>query len=114
VHLVDHDQAGPRPDDRHDLARELGVGEPLRRDEQEVDLVGLQRLFEFAHGGGRRTVDRLAAQPEPRRGVDLVAHERQQRRDQQRGAEALLAQQVRGEEVDRALAPAGALHDQHP
>jgi hypothetical protein len=66
VHLVDHDQPGPRPDDRHDLVGELGVGEPLGRDEQQVDLVGVQRLFELADGGGGRAVDRLAAQPEPR------------------------------------------------
>ena len=29
VHLVDDDQPGPGADDRHDLVRELGVGEPL-------------------------------------------------------------------------------------
>ena len=45
-------------------------------------------------------------------GVDLVAHQRQQRRDEQRRARALLAEQLGGDEVDRALAPPGALHDE--
>ncbi len=114
VHLVDHDQPGPCPDDRHDLVPELRVGEPLRRDQQQVDLVGAQLSLEFGDRGVRGAVDRLASQPEPLRRLDLVAHQREQRRDQQRRPEPLLAQQMRGEEVHRALAPAGALHDEHP
>ena len=58
-------------------------------------------------------VDRVRAQPEPLGGRDLVAHQRQQRRDDQRRAGAALAQQRGGDEVDRRLAPAGALHAQH-
>ena len=37
VHLVDDDQPGPRADQRHDHVGELGIGEPLGRDEQEID-----------------------------------------------------------------------------
>ena len=55
----------------------------------------------------------MRADPEPLGGGDLVAHQRQQRRDDQRGPGALLAQQRRGEEVDGGLAPARALHAQH-
>ena len=114
VHLIDHDQPRPGTDDRHDLVAELRVGEPLGRDQQQVDLVGAQLSFEFGHGGGRCAVDRLAAQPEPAGRVDLVAHQRQQRRDQQRRAGALRTQEMGGEEVDGALAPPGALHHEHP
>ena len=45
--------------------------------------------------------------------LDLVAHQRQQRRDSSVGPGALLAQQLRGDEVDGALAPPRALHEQH-
>ena len=55
----------------------------------------------------------MRADAEPLGGGDLVAHERQQRRDDQRRPGAALAQQRRGEEVDRRLAPARALHAQH-
>jgi hypothetical protein len=49
---------------------------------------------------------------QPKRRVDLIAHERQQRRDDDGGACSPVPQQAGGDEVDRALAPAGALHDQ--
>ena len=45
---------------------------------------------------------------------DLVAHQREQRAHQQGRALAAAAQQRGGDEVDRRLAPAGALHDQRP
>ena len=44
--------------------------------------------------------------------LDLVAHQREQRRDEQRRPGALVAQQPRGDEVDGALAPPGALDDE--
>ena len=44
----------------------------------------------------------------------LVAHEREERRDEQRRATAAGAEQRGRDEVDRALAPAGALHAEHP
>ena len=45
---------------------------------------------------------------------DLVAHQRQQRRDDDRRAVPARAQQLGGDEVDRGLAPAGALDHQCP
>ncbi|BFO15936.1 hypothetical protein SHKM778_23240 [Streptomyces sp. KM77-8] len=47
-------------------------------------------------------------------GLHLVAHEREQRGDDHGGAASPGAQQRGGHEVDRGLAPAGALHDQGP
>ena len=58
-------------------------------------------------------VDRVRAQAEPLRGGDLVAHQREQRADDQRRAGAGLAQQRGRDEVDGGLAPARALHAQH-
>ena len=55
----------------------------------------------------------MRADAEPLRRRDLVAHQRQQRRDDQRRPGALLAQQRGREEVDGGLAPARALHAQH-
>ena len=43
---------------------------------------------------------------------DLVAHEGQQWGNQQRRPLAFLAQQLRGDEIDEALAPSRLLHDQ--
>ena len=44
--------------------------------------------------------------------LDLVAHEGEQRRDEHRRPGPGVAQQPGGDEVDGALAPPGALHDQ--
>ena len=60
-----------------------------------------------------RAVDRVRPQPEPLGGGDLVAHQREQRADDQRRAGARLPQQRGGDEVHRGLAPAGPLHAQH-
>jgi hypothetical protein len=114
MHLVDHDQPGPSSDDRHDLAGELGVGEPFGRHHQQIDVIGGQHIGQLVDRGVAGAVDRHAPQTQPLGGVDLVAHQRQQRRDQQGGTGARLPQQVRAEKVDRTLAPARTLHDQHP
>ena len=114
VHLVDHDEAGLAAEHRHDRRGELGVGQPFGRHEHEVDVVRLQPLGQLVDGRVGRRVDGHAAQPEPAGGEDLVAHQRQQRRDQQRRPEPLLAQDAGGHEVHRALAPPGPLHDEHP
>ena len=49
-----------------------------------------------------------------RRRLDLVAHQRQQRRHDERRPGALRPQQPGGHEVDRRLPPPGALHDEGP
>ena len=55
-----------------------------------------------------------ARRPEPLGRGDLVAHQREQRADDQRRAGAGLAQQRRGDEVHGRLAPPGALDAEHP
>ena len=67
----------------------------------------------WSHSLAVGAVDRVRAQPEPLGGGDLVAHQREQRADDQRRARAGLAQQRRGDEVDGRLAPPGALDAEH-
>ncbi|MEZ5258947.1 MAG: hypothetical protein R2705_19265 [Ilumatobacteraceae bacterium] len=55
-----------RPDQRHDRASELGVGEPLGRDEQQVDLIGAQRFVQLPNRGGARAL-LIVVQRRPRR-----------------------------------------------
>ena len=57
-------------------------------------------------------VDRGGMDAGTLRHVDLVPHEREQRRDQERRPRAAITQQPRRDEVHRTLAPTGALHDE--
>ena len=113
VHLVDHEQPG--------AARPLGAprsrnawlakrsGETSRAStvlaSSSLDDLVPDLLVVAVDGGG--------AQAAALGRFDLVAHEAEQGRDEQRRARAAGAQQRGGHEVDRALAPAGALHDEH-
>ena len=113
VGLVDDEQTAAGTDDREHLGAEAAVGEPLGRDQQEVDLVAIDRVLHVGPLGLVRRVEGDGTDAHAGRGLDLVAHEREQRRDEDRGPGARLAQDLGGDEVDRALAPAGALHEQH-
>ena len=112
VRLVDHEQAHPLAQHRQLLLAEARIGEPLGRDQQDVDVVGGQPCPHVVplvrvgrvdgHGPHARALGR----------GHLVAHERDERRDQERRAGTLLPEQGRRDEVDRGLAPPGALHHQ--
>ena len=65
----------------------------------------------LAAGQGTRMRSAHAKVLHPLGGRELVPHEGEERRDQERGTEALLAEELGGDEVDRALAPAGSLDD---
>jgi hypothetical protein len=113
VRLVDDQQADPLGEQRQHLGAEGRVVEPLGADQQHVDGVGGQQILDLRPRVAVGRVDRVRADPDPLRRRDLVAHQRQQRRDDQRRAGAGLAPQRGGEEVDRRLAPARPLHAQH-
>ena len=113
VRLVDHQQAHALGEQRHHLGPELRVVEPLGADQEDVDGVVRQQVADLGPRVAVGRVDRVGADPDPLGGRDLVAHQREQRRDDQRRAGAGLAPQHGAEEVDRRLAPAGALHAQH-
>ena len=112
VGLVDHQQATAFGQVGQLPFAEGGVVQPLGADQQQVDLVGLEPRVHLAPLGGVRGVDGHRPDPGPGRRRDLVAHQRQQRRDDHGRPGALLPQQRGGHEVHRRLAPARALHHQ--
>ena len=73
--LVDYEQADPLREHREHLGAELGVVEPFRRDEQQVDVVGFEVALDLGPGIAVRGVHGVGAQAEPLRGSHLVAHE---------------------------------------
>jgi hypothetical protein len=114
VRLVDDDQPGFAGEQWQHVGGELRVVEPLGGDQQQVDLIGGDlrlQLPPLADVGG---VDADRADPDLAGGGDLVPHQGQQRRDQERRPGPGVAQEPGGQEVHRRLAPAGPLDDQHP
>ena len=114
VRLVDDEQAGGLGQLGQHLVAERRVVQPLRADQQHVDLTrvdlradGLPVLDVGGVDGGRADAGSLGR-------LDLVAHQREQRRDDHGRPGAEPAQQRGGDEVDRRLAPAGLLYDEHP
>jgi hypothetical protein len=112
VRLVDDEQARPRHQCGQLLVAERRVVEPLRRHQQNVDLVVAQLLQHLGPLVRVRRVDRHGPHSRTGCGGHLVAHECEQGRDEDGGAGAALAQQQGRDEIHRRLAPAGALHDQ--
>ena len=112
MRLVDHEQADRGGEQRQHLLAEARVVEALGADQQQVDRPGREPVADVAPLVAIGAVDRVRPQPEPLGGGDLVAHQRQQRADDQRRAGARLAQQRGREEVHGRLAPAGPLDAQ--
>jgi hypothetical protein len=113
VRLVDHEQPYPLDEQRQHLVAELRVVQALRADEQEVDGVLRQQPLHLLPCVAVGRVDRVRPDPQPLGGGDLIAHQGQERRDDQRRPGAALAQQRGGDEVDGRLPPAGALDAEH-
>ena len=112
VRLVDHHQPGAGQQIGQ-TPRETGVAQPLGRDQQHVQPVGGdvgEDAVPIVQVGG---VDGGRTQAAARRCGHLVTHERQQRRDDQRGTLALRTQGRGGRPVHGRLAPAGGLHHEH-
>ena len=112
MRLVHDEQADAPLQQRQELAHELRVGQPFRRHHEQVQAVVRQRRFNRAPVLHVLTVNRGRAHAEFFRGEKLVAHQRQQRTDQQRRAGTRVAQNSRREKIDDALAPARALDDE--
>ena len=115
VRLVDDEQAGGRGQLGQDGVAEAGVVEPLGADQQHVDLApGDRRRRPASQSSTLAELTVTARMPARCGGGDLVAHQRQQRADDDGRPGAAGPQQRGGDEVDGRLAPAGALHDQRP
>ena len=112
VRLVDDQQPDAIGEQRQHLGPERRVVEPLGADQQQVDRVVGQQLLDLVPRLAVGAVHRVRPEAKPLRGRDLVAHQRQQRRDDQRRPRALLAQERGGDEVHGRLAPARALDAQ--
>jgi hypothetical protein len=112
VRLVDDDEPGVGGQPRQHLVAELGVGEPLGGDEQDVDVAGGDLRVHVVPLGDVGGVQRRRLHAGPLGGRDLVAHERQQGGHQHGGAGAARPQQGGRDEVHGRLAPPGALHDE--
>ena len=112
VRLVDHHESRIGGQRRQDGVPEVRVVEPLGAHEQHIHLAGPHRRPDLVPLGHVGRVDGGRPHPGPCRGLDLVTHQRQQRRDDHRRTGAQFAQQACRDEIDGRLAPAGALHDQ--
>ncbi len=112
VRLVDDEQPGACGEARQHGVPEAGIVQPLRADQQDVDLTLLDTGVDLLPVLHVARVDGHRSDPGPRGGGDLVAHQREQRTDDDRRSGAGRPQQRGRDEVDRRLAPAGALHDQ--
>src|SRR5450756_2260661 len=97
-----------------DFTAKALVGQPLRRDEQNIDIVVLHGSFDTAPSLRVVRVDRLGTHTHALGCGYLVAHQGEQRRNEQDRSLTRLAQQPGGDEVDEALAPAGLLHHEIP
>jgi hypothetical protein len=113
VRLVDHDQPRRCGEAGQHLVAELRIVQTFRTDEQHVHRAG-------AHGGvdllpllGIGRVDRARMDASPRGGFDLVAHQCEQRRDDDCRPGTPGAEQRGRDEIHRRLAPSGALHHEH-
>jgi hypothetical protein len=112
VRLVDHEQARARGDRRQDVGAERLVVEPLGRDEEQVDLVALDRRDDLLPVVPVLAVDRAGDHAGALGHPDLVAHQHEERRDQDRRPGAGVAEQPRRDEVHGRLAPPGALDEE--
>jgi hypothetical protein len=113
VGLVDDEQPGRVGELRQLLVTEPRVVEALGADQQQVDFSGRERGVDLPPLVGVGGVDGHRGQPGALRGRDLVAHQRQQWRDDDRRAATASPQQCSGHEVDSRLAPPGALYDEN-
>ena len=114
MRLIHDEQPDASLQQRQELLPELRVRQPLRRHHEQVEFVAGERGLNLAPLLHVLAVHRRRAHAELFRGEQLVAHEREQRADEQRRSCAGLAKNFCREEIDDALAPAGALHDEEP
>src|SRR5438552_5933280 len=114
VRLIDHQQPDAVCDGQENLLDESVVREALRGDEHGVRLArdnGPREAWPLIRV---RRVYADGSDVEPLRRFDLVTHQGQKRRYDQRRTGAAVTQHAGRNEVDRTLAPAGALDDQEP
>ena len=88
VRLVDHHQAGVARQRGQHLVAKVGVVQPLRADQQDVEIAAAHALVDLVPVGDVARVDGRGVDAGPLGGGHLVAHQRQQRRHDHRRAAA--------------------------
>ena len=114
VGFINHQQAGPPDELRQLVFAEGRVGEPFRRNQQDVHFIGGEL---FPDGVPLQLVGRVdghGTHSGAGGGGHLVPHQGEQRRDDQRGPGAAAPEQQGRHEVHRRFSPAGALDHQSP
>ena len=114
VRLVDDEQSAGRGERRKLLVAEARVVESLGADEEHVHLTARQGAGDGPPLVGVGGVEGHRTDAGALGRGDLVAHEREQRADDDGRTGPLGPPQRRRDEVDGRLAPPGALHDEHP
>lgn len=112
VRLVDDHQACIRSQGRQHVVTEVRIVQPFGADQQHVETARGDLLVDALPLGDVAGVDGGRADAGALRRGHLVAHQRQQRRNDHRGAVAAASQQLGCDEVHRRLTPAGALNHQ--
>ena len=110
--LIDHEQPNTSADARQHVAQKMLVVEPFRRNEEHVASVLSKVGFDRPPVIAIAAVQGVSTNADPFGHLDLIAHQREQRTDEQRRPRVLFAQQLGRQEVDETLAPPGALHDE--
>src|SRR5690606_28302433 len=105
-------EANPVCERQQNLADKGLVGEALWRDQHCVDSIAEEVARELVPFVTIGRVDGGRPYPEAPGSGDLVSHEREQRRDDDRRTGTAVAQDTRGDEINDTLAPAGPLDHQ--
>lgn len=100
VGLVHHEQRYPWRHRSEDLGLEMRIGQPLGGDEQDVCLVALKRGLDSDPVTPIFRVEGEGAHAHALGGGYLVAHEGEQRRNEDGRPGSLLSQQLGGDEID--------------
>lgn len=114
MRLVDDEEGDPIADRSEDPFKEPLVSQPFGRDEQNVDLAPLNGVLDALPVSSILGVDRLRFEAQSVGRSDLVPYQGKKRRHEKCRAHSGLSQELDGNEVDEALAPAGALNNQQP
>ncbi len=111
VSLVDDEKPHPAHVGNEHLPAELLIGKALGRHKEAVDPVGAQGLEGLFLGCFVGRVDFLRPEAKAPRRLELVAHEGEQRRNDNPDLAARLSEGPAGKKIDGAFAPPGPLDD---
>ena len=114
VRFVHDDETRVACESREHLIAEVGVVEPFRTDEQDVDITGPDPFVDLVPLRHIAGVDGRGPHTCSFGGGDLVAHQCQQWGHDHRRAVSVRPQQFGGDEIDGGFSPTGALDHECP